>query len=220
VVSASLFMFPQRDIKRLLAYSSVENIGLIVLGFGIGGPIGIFAALLQAINHGIVKALMFCTTGNILMKYHTRDLNKIKGMLQVIPLTSVMLILGALALIGTPPLNIFLSKFAILSAGFAVGHVSLMVIVLLALSIIFAAFVKVLSSSVFGDAPAEMSKGETLIWGFAPLAVLALLILQLGLYLPPQLQTLLDGATRIALAGQPTVAGVDGLMSFVRMMLP
>src|SRR5512138_1615351 len=172
VVSASLFMFPQRDIKRLLAYSSVENIGLIVLGFGIGGPIGIFAALLQAVNHGIVKALMFCTTGNILMKYHTRDLDKIKGMLQVVPLTSVMLILGALALIGTPPLNIFLSKFTIIGAGFASGHIWLMILVLLALSIIFAAFLKVLSSSVLGASPESMAKGETWKWGFAPLAVL------------------------------------------------
>lgn len=220
VVSASLFMFPQRDIKRLLAYSSVENIGLIVLGFGIGGPIGIFAALLQAVNHGIVKALMFCTTGNILMKYHTRDLDKIKGMLQVVPLTSVLLILGALALIGTPPLNIFMSKFNIVSAGFAVGHSWLMILVLLALSIIFAVVLKVLSSSVFGEAPAEISKGETRIWSFAPLAVLALLILQLGVYLPPQLQTLLDGATKIALAGQPTATSVNGLMSFMRMILP
>jgi hydrogenase-4 component F len=220
VVSASLFMFPQRDIKRLLAYSSVENIGLIVLGFGIGGPIGIFAALLQAVNHGIVKALMFCTTGNILMKYHTRDLGKIKGMLRVLPLTGVLLILGALALIGTPPLNIFMSKFTILSAGFAMGHSGLMILVLLALSIIFAAFVKVLSSSVLGEAPSGMAKGETRLWGFAPLAVLALLILQLGVYLPPQLQTLLDGATKIALAGQPTATTMDGLISFVKMILP
>jgi hydrogenase-4 component F len=220
VVSASLFMFPQRDIKRLLAYSSVENIGLIVLGFGIGGPIGIFAALLQAVNHGIVKALMFCTTGNILMKYHTRDLDKIKGMLQVVPLTSIALMLGALALIGTPPLNIFISKFTIISAGFAGGHIWLMILVLLALAIIFAAFLKVLSSSVFGEVPERMTKGEVRIWGFVPLMVLGLLVLALGVYLPPQLETLLDGATKIALAGQPAVADADKLIGFVRMMWP
>ena len=220
VVSASLFMFPQRDIKRLLAYSSVENIGLIVLGFGIGGPIGIFAALLQAVNHGIVKALMFCTTGNILMKYHTRDLDKIKGMLQAIPLTSAVLILGTLALIGTPPLNIFVSKFTLISAGFAGGHIWLMIFVLLALVIIFAAFLKVLSSSVFGEVPEGIMKGDGKLWSFVPLMVLGLLVLVLGIYLPPQLQTLLDGATKIALAGQPTAASGDGLIGFVRMILP
>jgi hydrogenase-4 component F len=220
VVSASLFMFLQRDIKRLLAYSSVENIGLIVLGFGIGGPIGIFAALLQAVNHGIVKALMFCATGNILMKYHTRDLDKIKGMLQVVPFTSVVLMLGALALIGTPPLNIFVSKFAIISAGFSGGHIALMILVLLALAVIFAAFIKVLSGSVFGEVPENMTQGEVMIGGFTPLVVLGLLILVLGMYLPPQLETLLNGATSIALAGQSAVSNVDGLMSFVRMLVP
>ena len=220
VVSASLFMFPQRDIKRLLAYSSVENIGLILLGFGIGGPVGILAALLQAINHGVVKALMFCTTGNILMKYHTRDLGKIKGMLQAIPMTGVMLMLGVLALVGTPPLNIFLSKFGIIGAGFAGGHIWLMIILLLALAIIFAAFLRMLSSSVFGEVPEGVSRGETKVWGFAPLAVLGLFILVLGIYLPPQLQSLLNQATGIALAGQPPIASADGLIGFVRMWIP
>lgn len=220
VVAASLFMFLQRDIKRLLAYSSVENIGLVVLGFGIGGPVGIFAALLQAVNHGIVKALMFCTSGNILMKYHTRDLGRIHGMLQAIPLTSLMLVLGALALIGTPPLNIFMSKFGIIGAGFADGHLWLMLLILLALAIIFAAFLKVLSSSVFGEVPEGMQKGEARIWVFAPLAVLGVLILVLGVYLPPQLETLLNQATDIALAGQLPAAGADGLINMARMLAP
>jgi hydrogenase-4 component F len=220
VVASSFFMFSQRDIKRLLAYSSVENIGLIVLGFGVGGPIGILAALLQAVNHGIVKALMFCTTGNILMKYHTRDLNKIKGMLRAIPLTSLMLMLGALALVGTPPLNIFISKFTIIGAGFANGQVWLMILLLLALAIIFAAFVKVLTSSVFGDLPEGMASGEAKVWGFVPLAALGLLVFLLGVYLPPQLETLLNAATNIALAGQPIAVDAHGLINFVRMMAP
>jgi hydrogenase-4 component F len=220
VIASSLFMFAQRDIKRLLAYSSVENIGLIVLGFGIGGPVGILAALLQAVNHSIVKSLMFCTTGNILMKYHTRDLGKIKGMLQAVPLTSLALMLGALALVGTPPLNIFMSKFTIISAGFAGGHIWLMVFILLALAVIFAAFMKVLSSSVFGEMPEGMNRGEVKIWGFGPLAALGLLIFLLGVYLPPQLETLLNQATTIALAGQSTVANADGLINFVKLLVP
>jgi hydrogenase-4 component F len=220
VIASSLFMFAQRDIKRLLAYSSVENIGLIVLGFGIGGQVGILAALMQAVNHSIVKSLMFCTTGNILMKYHTRDLGKIKGMLQAVPLTSLALMLGALALVGTPPLNIFISKFTIISAGFQNGHIWLMVFILLALAVIFAAFMKVLSSSVFGEMPEGMIKGEVKIWGLVPLAVLALLIFLLGIYLPPQLDTLLNQATNIALAGQSAVANPDGLMNFVKLLVP
>lgn len=205
--------------KRLLAYSSVENIGLILLGFGIGGQVGILAALLQAVNHSIVKSLMFCTTGNILMKYHTRQLDKIKGMLQAVPLTSLALMLGALALVGVPPLNIFISKFTIIGAGFQSGHIWLMIFILLALAVIFAAFMKALSSSVFGEMPESMDKGEVRIWGFAPLAALGLLIVALGVYLPPQLNILLNQATTIALAGQSTLAGVD-VMNIVKLLAP
>lgn len=219
VIAASLFMFAQKDVKRLLAYSSVENIGLILLGFGIGGQVGILAALLQAVNHSIVKSLMFCTTGNILMKYHTRQLDKIRGMLQAVPLTSLALMLGALALVGVPPLNIFISKFTIIGAGFQSGHIWLMIFILLALAVIFAAFMKALSSSVFGEMPEGMDKGEVMIWGFAPLAALGLLIVALGVYLPPQLNILLNQATTIALAGQSTLAGVD-VMNIVKLLAP
>jgi formate hydrogenlyase subunit 3/multisubunit Na+/H+ antiporter MnhD subunit len=95
-----------------------------------------------------------------------------------------------------------------------------MMLVLLALVIIFAAFLKVLSSSVFGEVPEGIMKGDGKLWSFVPLMVLGVLVLVLGIYLPPQLQTLLDGATKIALAGQPTAASADGLISFVRMILP
>jgi len=220
VIASSLFMFAQRDIKRLLAYSSVENIGLILLGLGIGGQVGILAALLQAVNHSIVKSLMFCTTGNVLMKYHTRDLGRIKGMLQAVPLTSLLLMLGVLALVGTPPLNIFISKFTIISAGFQNGQIWLMVFILLALAIIFAAFMKVLSSSVLGEMPEGMDKGEVKAWGLAPLAVLGLLIFLLGVYIPPQLDTLLNQATDIALAGQAAIANPDGLINFTKIFIP
>jgi hydrogenase-4 component F len=220
VIASSLFMFAQRDIKRLLAYSSVENIGLIVLGLGIGGPVGVLAALLQAVNHSIVKSLMFCTTGNILMKYHTRDLGKIKGMLQVLPMTSLMLMVGALALVGTPPLNIFISKFTIISAGFQAGQIWLMVFILLALAVIFAAFMKVLSSSIFGETPEGMEKGEVKAWGLVPLAALGLLILLLGVFIPPQLDTLLNQAANIALTGQPALANPDGLINFTQILFP
>ena len=210
VTVSTLFMFVQRDIKRLLAYSSVENIGLIVLGLGIGGPLGILAALLHAINHSLVKSLLFCTSGNILMKYHTRDLNKMHGMLQAAPLTSVLLIIGGLALIGLPPFNIFISKFAIISAGMQGKTLWLMIVCLLFLAIAFAAFMRAISSSVFGELPEGIAKGERDTAALAPLAILVILILALGLYLPPQIGLLLNQATGIALHGQ-SVAGIPGL---------
>ncbi len=212
VAAAAFFMFVQRDIKRLLAYSSMENIGLVVLAFGLGGPIGIFAGLLHALNHSLVKALMFCTTGNILIKYRSRSLDQIKGMLQAIPASSVLLFLGALALVGTPPFNIFISKFLIITSGLGLGagYIVLMVLCLLLLSVVFAAFFRVISSTLFGDKPEGMVKGEFNWLTLAPPAVLIILMLVLGFYLPPQLTRLLDGAAGVmggSPAFQTTTAG-------------
>jgi len=201
VTAAAFFMFRQHDIKRLLAYSSMENIGLIVLAFGIGGPVGIFAGLLQVLNHSIAKALMFCTSGNILIKYRSRDLSQIKGMLQVIPFSSLFLIVGALALVGAPPFSIFISKFFIITAGFSSGYIWLMLFCLLLLTVVFASFFRAISSAVNGEKPESMAKGEFSWVTLAPGFVLIALILLLGIYLPPQLMTLIEGATVIMSSG-------------------
>ncbi len=211
VAVSSLFMFVQRDIKRLLAYSSVENIGLIVLGLGVGGPVGILAALLHTINHSLVKSLMFCTSGNIMMKYRTRDLEQVKGMLKAAPFTSLLMMVGMLALVGSPPFNIFVSKFTIISAGIQSGYLWLMMASLLFLAVVFAAFLRVISSSVFGEVPAGTVKGDFRAATLAPLAVLVILIIVLGLYIPPQIGALLNQATSITLTGN-ALAEIPGLI--------
>lgn len=209
VTVSSLFMFVQRDLKRLLAYSSVENIGLIVLGFGVGGPIGILAALLHTINHSLVKSLMFCTSGNILMKYHTRDLGKVRGMLHATPITSLLMLVGVFALVGSPPFNIFISKFTIISAGFQAGYLWLMLASLLFLAVVFAAFLRMVTASILGDMPAGIARGEIRSSTLAPLVVLMLLVIVLGLYIPPQIGALLNQATAITITGD-ALAAVPG----------
>jgi hydrogenase-4 component F len=208
IAAAVFFMYVQRDIKRLLAYSTMENIGLIVLAFGLGGPAGIFAGLLQAINHSLVKAFMFCMTGNILIKYRSRDLDQVKGVLQAIPVTGGLLIVGAFALVGIPPFNIFVSKFFIVAAGLGTGHLWLMILCLLLLMVVFATFFRMIASTVFGDKPDGMGKGEANWLTLIPSTVFILLIIGLGLYIPSQLMTLLNGASGLLLTGipgQPTV---------------
>lgn len=98
VAVAAFFILVQRDMKRLLAYSSVENMGLVAVALGIGGPLGILAALLHTLNHSLAKTLLFCGSGNVLLKYGTRDLNVIRGMLKIMPFSAVLLGAGALAL--------------------------------------------------------------------------------------------------------------------------
>jgi hydrogenase-4 component F len=205
VSAAVFFMLVQKDVKRLLAYSSTENIGLILIAFGLGGPIGVVAGLLQVMNHSLVKSLMFFLSGNILIKYRSRSLDVVKGLMQTAPLTSVFLLGGVFALVGAPPFNIFISKFLIISAGIATGHLWLMIICMILLMLAFVALFKMLSSLVLGEKPADVSKGETGFTTLAPIAILMILVLVLGVYMPAFLNTLLDSATKIVNAGIPVV---------------
>lgn len=197
VAAAAFFMYAQRDVKRLLAYSSTENIGLIVLAFGLGGPLGVFAGLLQAVNHSLAKSLMFCLSGNILIKYGSRSLERVRGMLQTIPLSGALMLAGALALAGAPPFNIFLSKFLIIVTGLGSAYRWVVIVCLLLLTIVFAAFVRLIGSAVFGARPDDLHKGEAGWLTLAPVLVLLALVLMLGVYLPPPLWSLLQQASGV-----------------------
>ncbi len=204
--TAVFFMLGQRDINRLLAYSSPENIGLILVALGLGGPIGVLAGLLQLLNHSLVKSMMFFLSGNILMKYRSRSLDIVKGLMQAAPVTSVFLLGGVFALVGVPPFNIFFSKFMIVSAGIATGKLWLMVVCLLLLMVAFLALFRMLSSVVLGNKPDDVPKGETGFTTLAPILILMVLILVLGVSMPGPLSTLLNGATSVVNTGLP-VAG-------------
>ncbi|HUH98030.1 MAG TPA: hydrogenase 4 subunit F [Anaerolineales bacterium] len=201
VAAASFFMYVQHDVKRLLAYSSIENIGFILVAFGLGGPAGIFAGLLQTINQSLVKSLLWCASGNIFIKYRARNLERVKGILQAIPATGVLLIVGALAVVGSPPFNIFLSKFLIVTAGLAAGYTWLMIVCLLLLLVVFAAFFRFIASMLFGEKPQDVAAGESNWLTLLPGGVLILLILGLGLFIPSPLTALLRGASGLLLTG-------------------
>ncbi|MEA9391359.1 hydrogenase 4 subunit F [Acerihabitans sp. TG2] len=199
VAVAAFFILVQRDIKRLLAYSSVENMGLIAVAVGIGGPLGVLAALLHALNHSLAKTLLFCGSGNILLKYGTRDMGAIKGLLRVTPLTAVMMAAGALALGGMPPFNIFLSEFMTVTAGLAKGHIILTLVLLLLLTVVLAGLVRMIAMTLFGDKPEATSKGELGWLTTLPMAVLLVLMLGMGTYIPRPVVHLLENAATIVL---------------------
>jgi hydrogenase-4 component F len=198
---AALFIAVQRDVKRMLAYSSVENMGLAVLGLGLAGPLGTAAALLHVINHSLVKALLFCCSGNILMKYGTRDLTAIKGMLRAAPLSGLLLLAGALALAGAPPFNIFVSELMTVIAGVKAGYSWLMVICLLLLTIVLTALVRMISGSILGPAPQHLPKGDVGALALLPLGVLLALVLLMGLHVPRPISELIADATEVVLHG-------------------
>lgn len=199
VAVAAFFILVQHDIKRLLAYSSVENMGLIAVAIGIGGPLGILAALLHTLNHSLAKTLLFCGSGNVLLKYGTRDMRAVKGMLRVMPFTAVLLAGGALALGGMPPFNIFLSEFMTVTAGLAGGHIVLTLLLLLLLTVVLGGLVRMIALTIFGTLPTAVSKGELGWLTTVPMAVLLVLMLVMGTYIPRPVIHLLENAATIVL---------------------
>ena len=119
VAIAVPFLVVQRDLKRLLAYSSVEHIGLMAVAFGIGGPIGVYAGLLHLVNHAATKALLFFIAGDLVQRFGTRRMSAIRGAIHVAPVLGWGLLLGLLAIAGAPPASIFVSEFGIVTAGFS-----------------------------------------------------------------------------------------------------
>lgn len=198
---ASFLFFVQNDLKRKLAYSSVEHIGLIALGLGFGGPLGVGAALLHAVNHSFAKALLFCGSGNVLMKYGTRDLGMVKGVLRVAPATGLLLMAGALALAGFPPFNIFVSEFLVFAAGLKSGYIALIIICALFFTVTVAGLVQIIAGSVLGKSPETMPKGDVGWRSLAPMAVLLGLVLLMGVAVPRPMSRLIQNATAVVLQG-------------------
>ena len=114
---AGLFIVRQQGVKRLMAYSSVEHMGVMALGFGFGGPLGIAGALYHMLNHSLNKSLMFFGAGNMMRAYGTKDIAAITGVLRYFPVQGVLWLAGAVAITGAPPFGLFLSEFTIMRAG-------------------------------------------------------------------------------------------------------
>ncbi len=136
VLVASIFMLIQRNAKRLLAYSSIEHMGIIALSFGAGG-FGFYAALLHILNHAIGKPLMFFVTGRIKGRYDTVESEQVSGVLKTMPMVGAVGFLGIMALAGAPPFGMFISEFLMLKAMAAGGHWVIIAVFLAAGGMVF-----------------------------------------------------------------------------------
>jgi hydrogenase-4 component F len=181
---ATAFILTTRDLKRMLAFSSVEHMGIIALGFGIGGPIAIFGALFHVIAHSLTKTLMFFSAGNVVQKYRTREIKDIKGLGRTMPKTAWLLVAGTAAIAGSPPFALFVSEFLILSGALASGAYLPAALFLMLIVIIFAGMTYRLYSMVSGRPQEGLTEGDVDRLRLAPMIVLAGVILFLGLFQP------------------------------------
>lgn len=194
---AALLIFRQRDYKRLLAYSSVEHMGIIALGIAFGGPIGFFGALLQIINHAITKSLMFFASGQVLLKYETKDIGRVSGIIKLMPITGTFLLLGGLALTGSPPFGIFISEISIVSAGFQRGYMWAAILMLVLIALVFIGLLFFLNGMAFGKAPEGVKPGEISYLSLLAMTVSMVLVIVFGFFLPTPLSTLLHQAAGV-----------------------
>lgn len=187
VVVAVPFILTQRDLKRLLAYHSVEHLGLIATAIGLGGPLGLYAGLLHVFNHAMAKVLLFFVAGNLRQRYGTTQMGRIRGVLQAMPLTGTLLIVGMLAILGVPPAAVFASEFGIIAAGFAGGNIGPAVLLVLALAIVFAGAWSHALHMAFGRARDRLAPVAIGPFGIVAVAVPAVFIVLFGVYVPPPL---------------------------------
>ena len=183
VLLASFFLWRQRDIKRLFAYSSIEHMGIITFAFGMGGPVANFAALLHMTVHSLTKSAIFFTVGHATQKAGTQAMDAIRGLIVVSPTIGWGLMAGTLAILGMPPFGVFASEFLILTTAMR-DHPWATPLLLLALGIAFSAIFSRVQSMVFGETNLKpLPHSPALLPVFAHLA----LVLCLGLYIPPAL---------------------------------
>jgi hydrogenase-4 component F len=133
---AAIFMVRQPDIKRMLAYSSVEHMGILAIGIGIGG-LATFGALLHMVNNALVKGSLFLSAGNIQRAFASKHLSEVRGAISALPLSGGLFLAGFLAVTGSPPFGLFLSEFTILRGIFGSGQMAIGAIFLILLATVF-----------------------------------------------------------------------------------
>ena len=197
-VAAGLIL-GQADYKRMLAYSSVEHMGILALAVGLGG-VGSFGAMLHAVNHSLAKACLFLVSGNILSAYRTKSAREISGLVGALPWSGVLWIVGFLAIVGSPPFGPFLSELVILKAALDGGHTLVATAYLALLVTIFVGMAAIVlrmaqpgdgEKGPHGSAPTGTRDTVSAI---VPPLGLAAAVLLLGLYIPPAVRDLLARA--------------------------
>ena len=182
---AAMFIVRQRGIKRLMAYSSVEHMGIMALGFGFGGPFGVAGALYHMLNHTLNKSLMFFGAGSMMRSYGTKDIGAIRDVGRRFPVVGALWLAGAVAITGAPPFGLFSSEFAILRAGLRSPHVWAAIVMALLLIVIFIGFLNHFRIMYFGPAEAQPAPARPVgAWCAAPMWLALVPLLVFGLWWP------------------------------------
>jgi len=200
VLVAVPFILIQWNLKRLLAYSSIEHVGIMAIGFGIGGEAGTFGALLHMTYHTFAKPIAFFSAGTLAQLHSSSNFETMgAGTIGRAPVSSVLLLLATVIITGSPPFGIFFSEMIILRAGFSSPHVLATAVLLAALVVLFCGFAYQVGRLVLGPPPGDSVKftPETLDLCLVTAIVAAIIAVTVGFYMPNPLLDLIRAATLV-----------------------
>ncbi|MFA6988549.1 MAG: proton-conducting transporter membrane subunit [Candidatus Gastranaerophilaceae bacterium] len=190
--AAAVFVYNINNYKRMLAYSSIENMGIIAIGTAIGG-IGMYAALLHMVGHSLIKSSFFLTAGNILKIFKTKKINEVTGILKADKISGWLWILCFAGIVGLPPSPLFISEFLLLKALIVKNHFVIIAIFLILLTIILYGIGKAVLNMSFGK-DTETFKNK-MYWSlYVPQLVFITISLIIGIYMPVFLNELIKNA--------------------------
>ena len=194
---AAVFVYHINNYKRMLAYSSIENMGILIIGLALGG-LALTASVIHVIGHSLIKASFFLTSGNILNIFSSKKIKSVNGMLEVDSKTGWLWILSLVGIVALPPSVLFISEFLTVKEMFAQNKIALSIVFLLLLMIILYGLAKAVIKMSFSDVVEEkqielIENARKLNWTmYAPQFVMLIIAFILGVYMPEQVISLVQ----------------------------
>ena len=188
-----MFILGEKNIKRAFAYSSIEHMGLLVLGLGLGA-VGLFGALFHMINNALAKVIMFLTAGSVAQKYGSSRADEVRGVIHIYPVTGVFLIAALLAGTGVFPFATFHSELLILNAAIISKHYFLAAVGIICLALMFIGIGKIVLGVIHGQPKEPLLAKKENIYMNAAIAIAVMLLISIGLWMPHPLEKLIHHA--------------------------
>jgi len=207
---AALYVFGQRDIKRLLAYSSVEHMGILAIGVSFGAPVALAGVMLHVLAHAAAKGNAFMGAGVLTVKYRTKEISSMRGVLDLLPWSGPLFLLAIFALSAMPPSGIFRSEFQIVYGGLAAGNYAAAAVLVVLVTVAFFGLTTASTRMLFTPAPRSLSaaaagpadSGEPSAWMVVPVVAGVAAVFILGLHPPGELTDLISRAVTLLGAGR------------------
>jgi hydrogenase-4 component F len=193
---AALYVFGQQDIKRLLAYSSVEHMGILAIGVSFGAPIALAGVFLHVLAHAAAKGNAFMGAGVLVVKYRTKQISAIRGGLDLLPWSGPLFLLAIFALSALPPSGIFRSEFQIVAGGLGQKNYAAAAVLVILVTVAFFGLTTSATGMLLTQprSASQLERGEPSAWMVVPVVAGTLVLFTLGLHPPAELTQLIARA--------------------------